>query len=172
MAIGKKSTQVFLVDDDPMQIEMLRDFLSDKYDYQFRLFNNAEEAIKALNINPQFVILDYHLEGRHPGAMNGIEALKTIRQQQPKSHVIMLSGQDKIEVAVDSLRLGARDYVIKGETAFNRLGNIIDRLRELDDIKQSNNTYKRAIGFMVVLYAALFCFAVYEFMRDSLGVRF
>jgi DNA-binding NtrC family response regulator len=54
----------------------------------------------------------------------------------------MLSGQDKLEVAVDSMKYGAYDYVIKGETAFSRTENILNNINELRGLKQSNKTYK------------------------------
>ena len=53
--------------------------------------------------------------------MNGIETLDKIRSLNPFIPVIMLSSQDKIEVAVDCMKHKAFDYVVKSETAFIRL---------------------------------------------------
>ena len=64
----------------------------------------------------------------------------------------MLSGQDKLEVAIDSMKHGAYDYVIKGETAFSRMENILNNINELSSIKAANENYKRVI---TMLWAAI-----------------
>ena len=53
--------------------------------------------------------------------MNGIETLDGIKAINNKIPVIMLSGQDKIDVAVNCMHHKAFDYVVKSETAFFRI---------------------------------------------------
>ena len=62
----------------------------------------------------------------------------------------MLSGQDKIEVAVESMKYGAYDYVLKGETAFSRIENIMNNISELHKYKSINNAYKRTIVYLSI----------------------
>lgn len=57
--------------------------------------------------------------------MNGIATLDKIKEYDPEIPVIMLSSQDKIEVAVSCMHHKAFDYVVKSETAFVRLQKII-----------------------------------------------
>jgi DNA-binding NtrC family response regulator len=101
-----------------------------------------------MNQNPQIVVLDFHLNSHLPDAQNGVEVLKRIKEVSPASQVIMLSGQDKLEVAVESMKYGAYDYVVKGETAFSRMENVINNILELSNIKELNQSYKRAISFL------------------------
>jgi DNA-binding NarL/FixJ family response regulator len=75
--------------------------------------------------NPDVIILDYHLDGIDKNAMNGIETLDKIKIANPDIPVVMLSSQDKIEVAINCMHHGAIDYVVKSETAFMRLQKII-----------------------------------------------
>ena len=118
MATDKR--YVFLVDDEPIQNEMLKDYLNERFLYDIMTFESGEDMLKNMHLNPEIVVLDYHLSAHIPNAKNGVEILKTVKEQYPTVQVIMLSGQDKINVAVDSMKYGAYDYVIKGETALDK----------------------------------------------------
>ena len=73
----------------------------------------------------------------------------------------MLSGQDKLEVAVDSMKYGAYDYVIKGETAFSRMENILNNINELHGLKTANSTYKKVITFLGVAIVLVVLLSIY-----------
>ncbi len=142
---------IFLVDDEPIQNEMLHDYLSEKFpDYAFKMYDSGEAAMKDMGLRPRFVVLDYHLNAHLPDAQNGVEVLKEIKEAHPEANVIMLSGQDAIGVAVESMKYGAFDYVIKGETAFSRMETVINNYNELDNIKKTNKTFKSIIAALVV----------------------
>jgi DNA-binding NarL/FixJ family response regulator len=110
---AKSDQYIFLVDDEPIQNEMLKDFLSEKFDFKIKTYDSGESAMKDVHLRPQVMVLDYHLNSHLPDAKNGIEVLKMFKETLPDVKVIMLSGQDKIEVAIDSIKYGAFDYVIK-----------------------------------------------------------
>ncbi|MEO8760114.1 MAG: response regulator, partial [Bacteroidia bacterium] len=77
------------------------------------------------------------LDGIDKKAMNGIQTLDLIKAFDANIPVIILSSQDKIEVAVDCMHHQAADYVVKSETAFMRLRQIIVKIlhyRKLEDI--------------------------------------
>ncbi|MCW3123030.1 MAG: histidine kinase [Flavipsychrobacter sp.] len=157
----QSSQYIFLVDDEPIQNEMLKDYLSERFKYKFMTFESGEAAIKELYLNPAIIVLDFHLNAHLPEAKNGVEVLKDIKAQRPDSHVIMLSGQDKLDVAVDSMKYGAYDYVIKGETAFSRMENIINNINVLGNVKQANNTYKKVITALCVAIGAIVLLSAY-----------
>lgn len=162
MAIDQSTQYIFLVDDEPIQNEMLKDYLSERFEYKIKTYDSGEGAIKDMQLNPQIIVLDYHLNAHLPNAQNGVEVLKMIKETSPETKVIMLSGQDKIEVAVDSMKYGGYDYVIKGETAFSRMENIINNINELTNIKAANKTYRAIIMSLVV--GLLFIIALSVFM--------
>jgi DNA-binding NtrC family response regulator len=58
------------------------------------------------------IILDYHLDGIDKNAMNGIETLDKIKEYDSDIPVVMLSSQDKIDVAISCMHK-AFDYVVK-----------------------------------------------------------
>ena len=106
-------------------------------------------------------IRDSHLNAHLPNAKNGVDILKMIVERAPTTQVIMLSGQDKIDVAIDSMKYGAYDYVVKGETAFSRIENVINNVSELHKVKTINNAYKKTIIFLSVVIGLIVLLALY-----------
>ena len=130
---NKVAIKIFLVDDDPIFLKSLEiDFLehSDPIATAFVIetYATGELCMKNLSNNPDIIILDYHLDGIDINAMNGMDTLDQIKSFNENIPVIMLSSQDKIEVAVNCMHHKASDYVIKSETAFMRLQKIISTI--------------------------------------------
>lgn len=112
---------IFLVDDDALFLKSLEIEFLQETEYQIKTFVNGDLCIKALSDKPDIIILDYLLDGIDSHAMNGIETLDKIKEIAPEMPVIILSAQDKIDVAVACIHHKAFDYVVKSETAFIRL---------------------------------------------------
>jgi two-component system OmpR family response regulator len=127
---------LFLVDDDAVFLKSLQiDFLQHG-NFVIDTFPSGERCVENLTWNPDVIILDYLLDGVDKHAMNGIETLDRIKKFNPAIPVIMLSAQDKIEVAVDCMHHDAHDYVVKSETSFIRLQKIITALFNLQKIEK------------------------------------
>lgn len=161
--MAEKKRLIFLVDDEPIQNEMLKDYLSERFLYEIRTFESGEDALQNMHLAPEIMVLDFHLNANKPKAKNGVEILKEVKDRYPDTQVIMLSGQDKIDVAVDSIKYGAYDYVVKGETAFSRMENIMNNVSELHKMKTVNRAYRNTIiflsigiGLIVILSAYLY----------------
>jgi DNA-binding NtrC family response regulator len=95
----------------------------------------------SISHNPDIIILDYLLDGIDKKALNGIKTLDKIKLYNPEIAVIMLSAQDKIEVAVDCMHHKAYDYVVKSETAFTRLQKIITTIFKYKKMEKELNWY-------------------------------
>ncbi len=148
--MADKKRLIFLVDDEPIQNEMLKDYLSERFLYDIRTFDNGEEALQNMHLNPEIMVLDYHLSSNRPAAKNGVDILKEVKDRYPDTQVLMLSGQDKIEVAVDSIKYGAYDYIVKGETAFSRMENAMNNVSELHKLRAVNRGYRNTIILMSI----------------------
>jgi DNA-binding NtrC family response regulator len=155
---------LFLVDDEPIQNEMLKDYLNERFLYEVKVFDNGEDALQNMFLNPEIVVLDYHLSSQKPNAKNGVEILKTMKDEHPSVQVIVLSGQDKIDVAVDTMKYGAYDYVVKGESAFSRIENVINNASELHKMRTINKGYKNTIVMLCVVIALIILGSVYFLM--------
>ncbi len=116
---------LFLVDDDAVFLKSLEIEFLQHADFDIKTFSNGELCLEKISQNPDVIILDYHLDGINKNAMNGMETLDKIKVINPDIPVVMLSSQDKIEVAIGCMHHRAFDYVVKSETAFMRLQKII-----------------------------------------------
>lgn len=124
----KDQIKIFLVDDDAVFLKLQEiEFLAHA-DFSIETFASGELCLEHLDANPDVIVLDYHLDGIDKHAMNGIETLDKIKAVNPDIPVIMLSSQDKIEVAINCMHHRAVDYVVKSETAFMRLQKIITNI--------------------------------------------
>jgi DNA-binding NtrC family response regulator len=117
--------KLFLVDDDALFLKSLEIEFLQHADFKIETFATGELCMENLSHNPDVIILDYHLDGIEKNAMNGMETLDRIKGYNPDIPVIMLSSQDKIDVAINCMHHRAFDYVVKSETAFVRLQKII-----------------------------------------------
>jgi DNA-binding NtrC family response regulator len=134
-------TKLFLVDDDALFLKSLEIEFMANGEFEIETFVSGELCIANLSKNPDIIILDYHLDGINPEAINGLETLKQIKEKHKDIPVIILSSQDKIEVAVNCMHHEAFDYVVKSETAFVRLRKAIDSLFHLQKIQKELNWY-------------------------------
>ncbi|MBA3705805.1 MAG: response regulator, partial [Bacteroidetes bacterium] len=91
--------------------------------------------------HPDVIILDYQLDGIEKNAMNGMETLDKIKAFNPDIPVIMLSSQDKIDVAINCMHHRAFDYVVKSETAFVRLQKIITTIFRYQKMEKELSWY-------------------------------
>lgn len=138
---SKTKIKLFLVDDDALFLKSLEiDFL-DHADFEIETFATGELCVSNLSHNPDVIILDYMLDEIVENAMNGIETLDKIKAINPDLPVVMLSGQDKIEVAINCMHHKAFDYVVKSETAFFRLQKIITTIFQQKKLEKELSWY-------------------------------
>jgi DNA-binding NarL/FixJ family response regulator len=133
--------KVFLVDDDELYLKLLEIEFMENADFIVETYATGELCIKNLSHNPDVIILDYHLDGIEKNAMNGIETLNKIKAYNPGIPVVMLSSQDKIEVAINCMHNLASDYIVKSETAFIRLKKTMTTIFHTRKIEKALDWY-------------------------------
>jgi two-component system OmpR family response regulator len=106
-----------------------------------KTFATGELCLKNLSQNPDIIILDYHLNSVNKNAINGLATLDRIKKTNPRIPVIILSSQDKIEVAVNCMKHQAFDYIVKSETAFLRLQKAITTIFHYQKIEKALSWY-------------------------------
>ena len=132
---------LFLVDDDALFLKSLEIEFHHHTDFTVETFATGELCVENLSHDPDVIILDYHLNGIDTNAMNGIETLDKIKALKPDIPVVMLSSQDKIDVAISCMHHRAFDYVVKSETAFLRLQKNITAFFHYEKIEKELNWY-------------------------------
>ena len=137
----KEKIKLFLVDDDAVFLKSLEIDFTQHADFSIETFATGELCVENLNHKPDVIILDYFLNGIVKTAMDGIETLDKIKAFDQDIPVIMLSSQDKIEVAINCMHHKAFDYVVKSETAFVRLQKIITTIFQYKKMEKELNWY-------------------------------
>jgi len=133
--------KVFIVEDDTWYGSMLQHYLSLNPEYEIKRFESPSDFFDHLHENPDVVTLDYSLPD-----CDGGEVLKKIKQHNPDARVIVISGQEDVATAINLLKNGAFDYIVKDEETKDRLWNSIKNLREISSLKQEVETLKTQVG--------------------------
>jgi DNA-binding NtrC family response regulator len=136
-----EKTRIFLVDDDALFLKLLEIEFKQHGDFTIETFATGEQCVENLTHNPDVIILDYYLDGIDKNAMNGIQTLDKIKSVNFDIPVIMLSSQDKIEVAIDCMHHKAYDYIVKSETAFLRLQKNITAIFQYQKMEKELKWY-------------------------------
>jgi len=150
--------KIFVVDDDPVLAEMLRDHLAKMTSYEVRIFSTGEECLKNIHEKPGIIFLDFYLNSVNKNAMDGLDVLREIKEASPETDVVMLSGQDKIDVAVNTIKYGAFDYIVKGESAFYRAEKAVFNIYRFKKLQGNAAKYRNlslwlaiGLGILVIL---------------------
>lgn len=132
--------KIFIVDDDIFFGEMLKYHLQLNPDYEVLLFNNAKDCLSNLYLNPDIICIDFGLPD-----IQGDELFIQIKNIYPDLPIIVISGQENIEVAINFLKLGAKDYIVKNDHTKELLWNSIMRLKENISLKQEVEDLKEEL---------------------------
>src|SRR5215470_14235815 len=135
------SFKVFIVEDDVWYGSMLQHYLSLNPEYEVKRFESPKDFFAQLHENPEVVTLDYSLPD-----CDGAEVLKKIKEHNPDSRVIVIFGQEDVATAINLLKNGAFDYIVKDDDTKDRLWNSILHLREISNLKQEVETLKSQVG--------------------------
>lgn len=101
------SYSIYIVDDEKTITDAVTMALED--DYRIKAFSDAETAIVQLKKEtPDLILLDIGLPG-----MNGIDALRHIKEVYPEILVIMITAYEDVDTVIAAMKLGAYDYVVK-----------------------------------------------------------
>jgi DNA-binding NtrC family response regulator len=135
-----------LVDDDALFLKSLEIEFTEHADfteegYEIETYATGELCMEDLSHKPDVIILDYHLDGIDQAAMNGLETLDKIKAFNQDIPVVMLSSQDKIDVAINCIHHKAFDYVVKSETSFLRLQKIITTIFQYKKMEKELSWY-------------------------------
>jgi two-component system, OmpR family, response regulator len=141
MMINDKKILLFLVDDDALFLKLLEIEFAENTLSIIKTFPTGELCLENISQNPDIVILDYHLNSIDKNAINGLETLDRIKAANQTIPVVMLSSQDKIEVAVNCMKHQAYDYIVKSETAFIRLQKAITTIFHYQKIEKALSWY-------------------------------
>ena len=123
--------KIFIVEDDPWYGELLSYHLSLNPAYKVSLHTTGKECLSKMWTQPDLITVDFSLPD-----MKGDKLFQKIREVDPNVPVIIISGQKDISIAVNLLKLGVNDYLIKDDSTKDLLWNSILRIRETQTLKK------------------------------------
>lgn len=137
----RKNLKIFVVEDDLWYGELLVHHLTMNPDYEVVKFTSAKEIIANLHLQPDVITLDYSLPD-----LNGDEVLKRIKTELPNTAVVVISGQENISTAINLLKKGAYDYIVKDEETKERLWNTLNNIRQNVELRAEVDMLRRQIS--------------------------
>lgn len=148
--------KIAIVDDDPIVIEMMKDFFMSRFNNAIiNTYLTGEKALKEIVDQPDLIVLDYHLDSVDPAALNGIQILTKLKDRMPDVPVIFCSGEEKAEIAVNTIKYGAYDYVVKNEGTFSRIEILVKNIITSSQVKKNLGTQKFFNRLLALIIAAL-----------------
>ena len=118
---------ICLVDDDVMCLNLYKQLLKQLGYSNIELFDNGHDCLESLPKSyPDVIFLDYNMEG-----LNGMEVLKRIKAFDQNIIVLFISGQEDIQVAINTMKHGAVDYLIKSSLSPDKMREVMERVSNL-----------------------------------------
>lgn len=135
-----KPFKIYVVEDNEWYNKLLVHNLSLNPDFVVESFLNGKELVAALTKKPDVVTLDYRLPD-----IDGESLLKKIKDYDPNIEVIIISEQEEIETAVDLLKAGAYDYIVKSKDIKDRLINTVNHIKKNAKLKNQLVTLQKEV---------------------------
>ena len=133
--------KVFIVEDDEWYLKMLTYHVELNPENSAEGFLSGKEVLKNLHKKPDLITLDYSL-----GDSNASELIDKIIDFDPEIPVVIISGQENISTAVELLKKGAYDYIVKDDDTKDRIWNIIKHLKENVGLKKEITQLKQEVS--------------------------
>ncbi|OFY84797.1 MAG: hypothetical protein A3F72_05935 [Bacteroidetes bacterium RIFCSPLOWO2_12_FULL_35_15] len=125
---------IFIVEDNEVYAKLLQTFIQNHFPNvkEIKIFRIGEMCLMEINRNPSIIIMDYFLNSKYEEANNGLEIIKRIKMLKPKTKIIVLSIQEKFNVAIEAIKKYDCIYIQKNQEAFNKVEHFINEILNRD----------------------------------------
>ncbi|MEZ4524391.1 MAG: response regulator [Desulfobacterales bacterium] len=127
--------KILVVDDDPFVRAMLQDIL-ESAGHSVETAEDGTEALRIWKQAPES--MDLILSDMNMEQMNGLELIRSLRKQHADVPIIILTVNDEISIAMEAIRSGATDYLLKDENIQDTILISVERVMEKDRLKKQN----------------------------------
>lgn len=121
--------KVFVVDDDIFHLELMEQLLNNQGILDVMLFENGMDCLTEIHHEPSIVFLDHQMD-----VYSGYETLRKIKRHNPNIFVVMVSAQEEIQTAINTLKYGAFDYLQKDIKLEDNVVAVLQRIEEVKEI--------------------------------------
>lgn len=133
--------KIFIVEDDPWYGEILEYHLSLNEDYIISRYTTGKECLANLHKKPDLITIDFSLPD-----FTGDKLYQRIKEVDDSIPVLAISGQEEISVAVNLLKMGVTDYLIKDENTKDMLWNAVINIRKMGKLKKEVEQLREELG--------------------------
>ena len=123
--LNLRNNRTFIVDDDPFWAAMLQQMLRELGFTNIIIYNNGQDCIDNLHLNPSLVFLDQQMED-----MDGIEVLRNVKNYFPEIGVVFCTAHEDLNVAVNAIRNGSYDYLLKSNVNLKVIAAITEKYQQ------------------------------------------
>ena len=139
---------IFVVIQSPIYSNLVVGFLKSKKFINIKAFSSAKECLEHLKLNPDIFVSSYEMK-----EMNGMELMKRVKADHPETDFFFLSGQNDVEVAVNIIKHGASDYIVKNDKALSKLAKSIEyTINATKSVKVKKGFKIGVVGFFIILF--------------------
>lgn len=160
--------KIFLVDDDPFSLNSYKEQLHNYGFGNVSAMTSGEECLRRMNEKPEVIFIDHHMD-----EMNGLELLQKLRRYYPGVRLVIVSGRQCVRTAVNALKLGAHDYILKGDEEVKRMRHIVKQTyldKRSPEKRSFLEPYKKMspLVLLIILLFALQTSVLVYYFYDSL----
>ena len=141
-----KQDLIFIVEDDSFYAMVLKSYLEFSGYTNIDVYHSGKGCLKALHKCPKLILMDYNL-----GDLLGRDILLEVVAFDPNIPVVFISGQESIQDAIVTLKLGAFDYIQKNDSSFVKLDNILEKIEESKSLIKAYDKKRREIRNAVIM---------------------
>jgi len=152
-----KDSLIYVVEDNKVYNKLVVGYFNKNGFPNVKSFFSGKDCVREVKNGeqPEIIIQDYYMD-----EMNGIEVLKRVKKLSPKTEFIFLTGNESTEVAVNSMKYGAYDYIIKDEVALDKANDKIQKILNVKQLKRKNKTIKKYMIVTVVILVIIVLFSI------------
>ena len=118
-----KDIKIFLVDDDPFCLSLYEGHLRNLGYEDITKFDNGFSCLEAINQKPDIIFIDQTMEG-----LTGIDVLKRVKYRDPDIYTVFVSGIEDIKMAINSIKNGAFDFIIKNNDVLKKMEKVMQEI--------------------------------------------
>jgi CheY-like chemotaxis protein len=115
--------KIFLVDDDPFWVAVLKQILSEIGYSNVLTFEGGEDCLENMHLKPEVIFLDKEMKG-----MDGLDVLDKIKEINPATEVIFCTSLEDLSVAIRALRSGSNDFLLKSNLNRKEVSELLEKI--------------------------------------------
>lgn len=143
-----KDLSIFVIDDNEVYLHLMKNML-DHENFSVFTFTTGEEALEYLQIKPELVIIDIHLNSEDPTAMDGDVVAELIQQRLPDTEIALISGDKKLNLISELHSSYSKIIIYKDEKAMEKIIDVSDKVAS--KVNRKRASYKFAFIFAVII---------------------